>query len=106
QVARAEAQAIDQSYNGGPVPAGRNMRLHVSGDSRTIAGTRMINNAVGRWQQRGGGVVWSYTHCWDHVTRDLWSNVSMLASVDTVEEVTYAQQNGYAPAIVVAEHIS
>jgi hypothetical protein len=106
QVARAEAKAIDNSYNGGPVPSGRCLRLHVTGDSRTIAGTRIINNALGRWKQRGGGVVWSYTHCWDHVTRDQWSNVEMLASVDSVDEVEYARQNGYAPSLVVAEHPS
>jgi hypothetical protein len=105
-VARAEAKLIDQCYKGGPVPKDRCLRLHVSGDSRTIAGSRLINNAVGRWKQRGGKHAWSYTHCWDHVTSDIWSNVSMLASVDSVEEVSYARDNGYAPAIVVAEHLS
>lgn len=106
QVARAEANAIDKSYDGGPVPENRLMRLHVSGDCRTVAGAKIINNAVGRWKNRGGGKVYSYTHVWDHVMRDVWSNVSMLASVDSIEEVEYARQNGYAPAIVVAEHVS
>lgn len=105
-LARAEAKAIDESYKGGLVPLGRNLRLHVSGDSRTIAGSRIINNAVGRWQQRQGGLVWAYTHCWDHVTADIWSNVSMLASVDNPTDAIYAQQNGYAPSLVVAEHKS
>jgi len=104
QIARFEAKAIDESYKGGAVPAGRDMRLHVSGDCRTIAGARLINNAIGRWKKRGGGSVWGYTHCWDHVLKEEWSNVSMLASVDSVEEVQYARQNGYAPAIVVSEH--
>lgn len=106
QIARTEAKLIDESYNGGAVPAGRDMRLHVSGDCRTVAGARLINNAIGRWKSRGGGAVWAYTHCWDHVLKDVWNNVSMLASVDTVEEVQYARQNGYAPAIVVSEHLS
>lgn len=106
QIARSEAQAIDESYNGGEVPSGRDMRLHVSGDCRTVAGAKLLNSAVGRWKARGGGNVYSYTHCWDHVTKDVWSNVSMLASVDTVEDAVYARQNGYAPAIVVPEHIS
>ena len=105
QIARSEAQAIDSSYDAGVVP-NRDMRLHVSGDCRTIAGAKLINNAVGRWKQRGGDACWSYTHCWDHVTRDVWSNVSMLASVDSAEEVEYARQNGYAPALVVGEHTS
>jgi hypothetical protein len=47
--ARAEAKAIDESYKGGAVPTGRDMRLHVAGDSRTLLGTRVINKAVGRW---------------------------------------------------------
>lgn len=62
QAARGEASAIDQSYKGGPVPVGRDLRLHVAGDSRTLAGTRVINNAVKRWKKRGGGDCWSYTH--------------------------------------------
>lgn len=105
-VARAEAHAIDESYNGGSVPEGRALRLHVSGDSRTIKGTRLINNAIGRWKQRGGGATWSYTHAWRHVPRSEWSNVSILASVADVSEVQAAKAQGYAPAIVVGEHIS
>ena len=104
QLARAEAKLINDSYNGGSVPSGRDLRLHVSGDCRTISGAKVINKAVGRWKSRGGGDVWSYTHCWDYITKDVWDNVSMLASVDSVEEVQYARQNGYAPAIVVSEH--
>jgi hypothetical protein len=105
-VARAEAKAIDMSYNGGPVPTGRALRIHVAGDSRTLAGTRMINNAVGRWKKRGGGDCWSYTHAWKHVPRKEWSNVSMLASVADVDEAYDCWAQGYAPAIVVSEHKS
>lgn len=105
-VARAEAKAIDASYKGGPVPFGRALRLHVAGDSRTWAGTRLINAAVARWKQRGGGDVWSYTHAWKHVARSEWSNVSILASVADTSEVEAARAQGYAPAIVVAEHHS
>ena len=103
-IARAEAKAIDKSYNGGNVPVGRAMRLHVAGDSRTLAGSRLINNAIGRWKKRGGGDCWSYTHAWSNIQRDVWSNVSMLASVANVTEATQAHNKGYAPAIVVDEH--
>lgn len=103
QVARAEAKAIDNSYSGGNVPTGRDMRLHVAGDSRTVTGSRVINKAVGRWKQRGGGDCWSYTHAWRNVSRDEWDNVSMLASVDSVSEISEAREQGYAPAIVVPE---
>lgn len=104
--ARAEAKAIDASYKGGAVPAGRAMRLHVAGDSRTRKGTALINNSVKRWKIRGGGDVWSYTHAWRNVPRKAWSHVSMLASVSNVSEVAEARAQGYAPAIVVPEHPS
>lgn len=106
QAARAEAKAIDESYKGGKVPTGRDLRLHVAGDSRTLAGTRIINKSVKRWKERGGGDVWSYTHAWKHVPREEWDQVSILASVTTVDEVPAARQQGYAPAIVVPEHPS
>ena len=105
-VARAEAKAIDNSYDGGQVPSGRALRLHVAGDSRTWGGTRLINAAVARWKQRGGGDVWSYTHAWKHVARSEWSEVSILASVADTSEVEAAKAQGYAPAIVVSEHPS
>lgn len=105
-VARAEAKAIDESYKGGEVPAGRALRIHVAGDSRTILGTRLLNKAVARWKKRGGGDCWSYTHAWEHVSRDEWSNVSVLASIDNVNEAVHAREQGYASAIVVPEHIS
>jgi hypothetical protein len=105
QISRAEAKLIDQSYNGGKVPDNRVLRLHVSGDTRTSGGARVINNAVKRWLARcNNGKVYSYTHCWDSVLREDWSEVSMLASVDRLEDVELARQNGYAPSIVVAEH--
>ncbi len=106
QAARSEANAIDASYKAGPVPAGRDMRLHVAGDSRTLAGTRLINNAVSRWKQRGGGACWSYTHAWKNVARKEWNNVSMLASVSNVTEAAEARARGYASSIVVPEHPS
>lgn len=106
KVARAEAKAIDQSHKGGPIPDKRDLRLHVAGDSRTIKGTRLVNAAIKRWKFRGGGDCWSYTHAWKHVPRKEWDNVSILASVSNVEEARQAQERGYAPAIVVSEHIS
>lgn len=106
QAARAEAKAIDNSYKGGHIPQARALRIHVAGDSRTIAGTRLVNGAVKRWRERGGGDVWSYTHAWKNVPRKEWNQVSILASVTTVDEVVAAREKGYAPAIVVGEHVS
>lgn len=106
ETAKAEAKAIDQAYKGGAVPTGRFLRIHVAGDSRTRAGTKVLSKAVDRWKKRGGGDCWSYTHAYRHVPREMWSNVSILASVDTIEDVKVAREQGYAPAIVVPEHIS
>jgi hypothetical protein len=106
QVAKAEAQAIDQAYNGKRVPTNRALRIHVGGDSRTISGTKVLNSAVKRWKMRGGGACWSYTHAWKSVPRKEWSQVSILASVSSTSEVNQARQQGYAPALVVAEHPS
>lgn len=103
QVAKAEAYAIDNCYDGDSVPSNRDMRLHVAGDSRTLIGTRIINNAIGRWKERGGGFCWSYTHAWKRIARSNWSNVSILASVETIKEANEARKQGYAPAIVVDE---
>jgi hypothetical protein len=106
ETARAEAKAIVESYGGGDVPKGRDLRLHVAGDSRTIKGTRILSNAVRHWKKRGGGDCWSYTHAWKHVPRSVWQHVSILASVNHVSEVDEARKQGYAPAIVVGEHPS
>lgn len=106
QLARAEARAIDASYKGGAVPAGRPLRLHVSGDSRTIKGTRVLSAAVSRWKKRGGGNAWSYTHAHQHVPRKEWGEVSVLASIEHTKDVESVRKMGYAPAIVVGEHPS
>jgi hypothetical protein len=106
QLARSEAKAIDASYKGGKVPTGRALRLHVAGDSRTVKGSRFINKAVGQWKARGGGDCWSYTHAFKCVPKEVWSNVSMLASIDKPEQSVEAQNQGYAPAIVVPFHPS
>lgn len=105
-IARAEAKAIDNAYQGGRVPDGRACRIHVSGDSKTVKGTRLINAAIKRWKQRGGNVAWSYTHSWKNVPREAWNQVSILASVTSTKEVKLARQRGYAPAIVVDYHPS
>jgi hypothetical protein len=48
--------------------------------------------------------VWSYTHAWRTVNVESWRGVSILASVESVEAGELAQQRGYVPARVVAEH--
>lgn len=104
QVAQAEAKVIDNSYNKESIPYGRDLRLHVSGDSKSIKGTRLINAAVLRWKKRGGHDVWSYSHSWQHVPRKEWKDVSILASIESTKQVKLARKQGYAPAIIVANH--
>lgn len=104
QVARAEAACIDNSYSGGKIPKGTILRLHVSGDSRTIKGSRLIDKAIGRWMKRGGNIAYSYTHAWRSVPRSTWKFAAVLASVDSIDDVEAAREKGYAPAIVIAEH--
>ncbi len=106
QVAKAEALAIDNSYSGGKIPIGRHLRLHTGGDSRSITSTRILNAAIGRWKTRsedGKNICWSYTHGYKQIPRSEWSNVSILASVDSIKDVKIARKQGYSPAIVVAE---
>ena len=106
--AKQEAAAIDAAYNGGPVPqdgarGGRDLRLHVSGDCRTAAGARVLAAAVARFKARGGGDSWSYSHAWADVPREAWGTISVLASIDKVEDAELALARGYAPARYVSE---
>jgi len=102
EIAKQEAKCIDDSYDGGLVQS-KLLRLHVSGDSDTITGTKYISAAAKRWIKRGGEYVWSYTHSWEKVNRKNWGVVSVLASVDTVEQISEARNQGYAPAMVFPE---
>ena len=111
QAARVEATAIDQSFKGGPIPqdgvaGGRDLRLHVSGDSRTIRAAKILGAAIKRWFKRGGGRTWCYTHAWERVSRDNWGPVSILASIKTPREAEAAVAQGYAPALAVPYHDS
>jgi hypothetical protein len=100
QIASLEATLIDDSFGRGKID-GRPLRLHVSGDVRTRKGVTYLANAAKRWLVRGGGKVWSYSHAWAKLPKSLWNSISVLASVDTIEEANEAVKAGYAPAIVV-----
>ena len=104
----AEVKAIDQMFVRG-VPqdgarGGRDLRLHVSGDAYNERGARMLAGAATRWQARGGGAVWSFTHLWRRVPRDAWGPISVLASVETRRDAMEAVERGYAPALTVTHH--
>ena len=102
-VARAEAAAIDGAFRGGPID-GRPLRLHTVGDCRNRTAARIVGGAVVRWLDRGGGKVWTYTHAGADVPRLAWGpRMSVLASVDTLDQVGKAIAAGYAPARYVAD---
>ncbi|MDP2671211.1 MAG: hypothetical protein Q8P13_01990 [bacterium] len=101
-----EAAAIDK------LSGLRALRLHVVGDSTTVAGTRLLVKAVQRYRLRGYlakeemPAVWTYTHASHLVPSEVWGPVSVLASCETKADVEVAWERGYAAAIVVTEHAS
>lgn len=98
--AKAEATAIDK----GAVVPGAPLRLHVSGDSATAQAARIVAEAARRYQRRGGGQPWTYTHAWRTVPREAWGKVSVLGSVESLRQAHAAMKRGYAPARIVREH--
>lgn len=97
-IAAIEAAAIRDAAE--LVPAGRPLRVHVSGDCRTEKAARMISEACEVWP----GDVWTYSHVWRTIPRSAWGRVSVLASVESVNDARRAMDRGYAAAIVVDEH--
>lgn len=83
---------------------GRDLRLHVSGDAFSSRGAQILADAARRWQERGGGSVWTFTHLWRTIPRSDWGPISVLASVETLRGARVAFESGYAPALTVPEH--
>lgn len=102
-VAKEEAAAIDNAWNGGKIPEGQVLRLHVSGDCISDNAAKTVSDAADRWIKRGGKKVWAYTHTWRKVKRSSWGKVSVLASLESAKDAAKAIKRGYAPALVVGE---
>lgn len=103
-----EVRLIDAAFDSGPVPqdgarGGRDLRLHVGGDVGSARGAQLLAGAAGRWRDRGGGAVWSFTHAWRDVPRETWGSISVLASLERPQDIEAARAAGYAAAIVVNE---
>jgi hypothetical protein len=96
----AECKAIDDAT---PDPS-RPLRLHVSGDVTKAGMARALGNAVARWLKRGGPVAWTYTHSWRKIGRFTFGPISVLASIDSLDQAEAARKKGYAPAVVVDSH--
>lgn len=97
-IAAAEARAIDK------LSGQRPMRLHVVGDARTTAAARILAAAANRYMAKAGQVVWTYTHAWRTVARRAWDKISVLASTEQLSDAKLAMRQGYAVAVVVAQH--
>jgi len=98
-VAVAEAKAIDEM----DVVVGRPLRLHTVGDCASDEAALLVSAASERYEERGGGRVWTYTHAWKNVSRKSWGSVSVLASCETEGDVKAARKRGYAAALVVEQ---
>ena len=107
-VTLAEAAAIDRLWVRG-VPqdgadGGRDLRLHVGGEVSCAEGARALAAAVTRYQARGGGRCWTYTHRWRSIPREAWGPISVLASCERLADAEAARARGYAVAIVVPRY--
>lgn len=80
---------------------GRPLRLHVVGDCKTPAAAREVAKGAEVWNKTTGGKVWTYTHAWGKVERKHWGDVSVLASVEDIRDLSKAWHRGYAPAMIV-----
>lgn len=106
-VMRLEASEIDRAWPRG-IPqdgarGGRDLRIHVGGDTPNERGARMLAGAAARWIGRGGGAVWTYTHSWRSIAASSFWPIAVLASVEKPRQVREARSRGYAPALVVED---
>lgn len=106
-----EFEAILRAFGGKTIPqdggrhgtAGRDIRFHVGGDVQSIESAATLGAAAHDWRARMGGSAWTFTHSWPTIPRRAWgASMSVLASVESADEVPRAVRQGYAPALVVA----
>ncbi len=98
----AALEILAAAANG--LAVGRPLRFFQAGDARTEAAARVLAHAGRAWIRAGGSAAWGYTHAWRDVPRGAWRGVSMLASVENLDDGKRALKAGYAPARVVSEH--
>lgn len=98
QLAREESRQIRSLTGRFP------LRLHVVGDCATNTTAKIVSRAADEHARKFQNPVWTYTHAWRKVSRSSWGNVSVLASVEHLEDAKLAMDQGYAAAVVVPEH--
>lgn len=83
---------------------GRDHRLNVVGDFRTVGQAGQVGAAAEGYKTRGGGAFFGFTHSWRDVPREaLGPAVSMLASVEALAEIEAARTRGYPAALTVPQ---
>ena len=100
QLAKNEAEKIDQLVNA-PLP----LRLHVSGDTSTLEGTRLLAAASARYSKRHNGApVFSYTH--SHlvgIKRSEFGSIAIRASLENLDQLPAVRKLGYEKAAVIVD---
>jgi hypothetical protein len=108
RIADQEARLIDDACCGGAIPqdggrdgrSGRDLRLCVAGDYTTDAEAQVVAGAAERWEDRGGGGVFAFTHGWRNIDRRSFGPIRSLASVERPSDIVEAHARGYDAAIV------
>jgi hypothetical protein len=95
----SEADLIDRAFPAGMpqdgARGGRDLRLHVGGDTTSATRPTFLGKAATRWRERGGGKVWTYTHRWKTVPRRNWGpDISVLASVEDIRSPHRCSHSG------------
>jgi len=95
EIAKAEADAISD------LTGRQDLRVHVVGDCSSNEAAFIVSSAMAEHRAKRGSRAWTYTHAWRDVERSSWQYESILASVETTDEIAEARSRGYAAAIVV-----
>ena len=98
EIAKWEVEAINRLSGQNP------LRLHETGDCKTIEAAQIVSEACDRYHKRWGAEIFSYTHAWKDVPRDAWSDVVSIFGSCRLNQVDEVRAQGYAPAIVVRNH--
>jgi hypothetical protein len=108
QVAENEADALRGLFKGGDVPqdgakGGRDLRLHVGGDTGGVEAAEILAEAARNWIRRGGGTVWTYTHRWREIPVSAFGPIAVWASTETFADAALAKARGYSVSITLPE---
>ena len=79
------------------------LRVHVVGDCSDPVSASIVGSAMVQYDNKPNrrGKSWTYTHAWQQVPASSWNGASVLASVDSEDQIQSARDQGYAPAVIV-----